>query len=85
MELIDLSSGASYFQSPDSATAAAILALKQGKTKYGPTEGALLVRTAIADRYKKEGISLTPAQILITPVQTSLHPTKYCPGRLYIP
>lgn len=67
MEHIDLSSGASYFRSPGAATSAAIAALKNGKTSYGPPEGTAALRQAIANRYNSEGIQIAPDQVLITP------------------
>ncbi|WP_347156967.1 pyridoxal phosphate-dependent aminotransferase [Pontibacter chitinilyticus] len=63
MENITFASGASYFRSPGAATAAAIAALQEGKTYYGPTEGTLPLRQAIADRYP----DLQPEQVLVTP------------------
>ena len=67
MEHISLASGSSHFRSPGAATAAAISALQAGKTFYGPTEGTLELRQAISNQYKKEGIDVTPEQVLITP------------------
>lgn len=66
MEHIDLSSGASYFRSPDAATGAAIASLKQGQTKYGPTEGIPALRTSIAERYQETIIPVTSEQVLVT-------------------
>ncbi|MCC9165559.1 pyridoxal phosphate-dependent aminotransferase [Pontibacter harenae] len=67
MEHITLASGGSYFRSPGAATAAAISSLREGHTTYGPTEGTVGLRTALAKRYQNEGIEASPAQILITP------------------
>lgn len=67
MEVISLAEGSSYFRSPESATAAAIAALQNDKTKYGPTEGTLPLRRAIIQKYRADGIELQPEQVLITP------------------
>ena len=67
MHAISLASGASYFRSPAPATAAAITALQEGKTTYGPTEGTLELRQAICNLYIKAGLSVRPEQVLITP------------------
>ena len=67
MEYITLATGSSYFRSPDAATDAAIAALQTGKTFYGPAEGTEALRQAVAARYKKEGITMLPEQVLITP------------------
>ncbi|WP_242928979.1 aminotransferase class I/II-fold pyridoxal phosphate-dependent enzyme [Pontibacter vulgaris] len=67
MDYIKLASGASYFQSPEPAIEAAIKALRNGATSYGPTEGIPELRQAIAERYQEENIALTPEQVLVTP------------------
>jgi len=67
MNLISLASGGSYFHSPAPATAAAIAALQEGKTFYGPTEGTPELRQAICDLYIKGGLNVRPEQVLITP------------------
>jgi aspartate aminotransferase len=67
MNHISLASGASCFRSPSPATAAAIAALQEGKTSYGPTEGILELRQAICKLYKKDGLKVRPEQVLTTP------------------
>ncbi|HEY4650856.1 MAG TPA: aminotransferase class I/II-fold pyridoxal phosphate-dependent enzyme [Pontibacter sp.] len=67
MTTLNLASGASYFRSPEVATAAAISALHHGKTFYGPAEGEALLRKAIADRYTKDEATIAPGQVLVTP------------------
>lgn len=67
MKLLDLSSGASYFLSPDAAITAAISAIQEGKTYYGPAEGDALLRQTIADRYKQKNVTITPEQVMVTP------------------
>ncbi|WP_162426164.1 pyridoxal phosphate-dependent aminotransferase [Pontibacter pudoricolor] len=67
MTKLNLSSGASYFRSPDVAITAAIHALNSGKTYYGPAEGTEALRQTIADRYQQDGITVKPEQVLVTP------------------
>ncbi|WP_161891036.1 aminotransferase class I/II-fold pyridoxal phosphate-dependent enzyme [Pontibacter russatus] len=67
MNLISLASGGSYFRSPAPATDAAISALQEGKTFYGPTEGIPELRQAICNLYIKAGLQVRPEQVLITP------------------
>lgn len=67
MEVISLAAGSSYFRSPPAATEAAIAALQNGKTFYGPTEGTLSLRKAISRKYKADSIEIRPEQVLITP------------------
>ena len=67
MEVISLAAGSSYFRSPDAATEAAIAALREGKTFYGPTQGTVSLRKSISAKYKADGIAITLEQVLITP------------------
>lgn len=67
MEYISLASGASYFYSPEEATATAIAALQSGKTFYGPTEGTPGLREAICAKYEQDGVRMAPEEVLITP------------------
>ncbi|MBB6610036.1 aminotransferase class I/II-fold pyridoxal phosphate-dependent enzyme [Pontibacter sp. Tf4] len=67
MTELNLASGASYFRSPAVAIAAAISALHQGKTYYGPAAGSPELRQAIADRYQHDGIKVKPEQVVVTP------------------
>ena len=67
MEHITLASGASYFQSPEMATAAAINALQAGETFYGPNEGTPELRQEVCNKYNAMGLAVKPEQVLITP------------------
>ena len=49
------------------ATAAAIDALENGHTSYGPTEGTSGLREAVSEKYKLLGQEVNPEQVLITP------------------
>ncbi|QMU28497.1 pyridoxal phosphate-dependent aminotransferase [Adhaeribacter radiodurans] len=67
MELINMASGAAYFQTAEIVQQAAINAIKQGFTSYGPTEGLLVLREAIAQRYQEVNkVKISPDKILIT-------------------
>jgi aspartate aminotransferase len=67
MTELNLSSGASYFRSPDVAVTAAIKALNAGQTYYGPAEGTAELRQALIERYQQDGITIQPEQVLVTP------------------
>jgi aspartate aminotransferase len=68
MEYISLASGATYFNTPESASTAAIRAIQNHKTYYSLTEGMLALREAIAGRYLKiNEAKVSPENILITP------------------
>ena len=67
MTELNLASGASYFRSPEVATTAAIAAINNGLTYYGPAEGTAELRQAIVERYLQDGITIKPEQVLITP------------------
>lgn len=67
MEIINLSSGAAYFQTPEIVRKAAMEAIEAGYTSYGPTEGLPVLRQAISDRYHKlNKITISPERILVT-------------------
>ena len=68
MEQISFASGATYFNTPAAASEAAIQAIRQNQTFYGPTAGTPALRKAIANRYQQyNSISISPENILITP------------------
>ncbi|HSI90244.1 MAG TPA: aminotransferase class I/II-fold pyridoxal phosphate-dependent enzyme [Adhaeribacter sp.] len=67
MKYLNLSSGASYFPSPDFAVDRTIKALQKGETFYGETEGLPALRTAISEYYLTEYLANIPEEnILIT-------------------
>lgn len=67
MEKINLASGAAYFITPQPIREAAIAALEAGQTSYGPNEGTLALRQAIAGRYERLNQALvSPDRILVT-------------------
>ncbi|MFB0525600.1 MAG: pyridoxal phosphate-dependent aminotransferase [Phycisphaerae bacterium] len=67
VDVIGFGAGAPDFDTPDYIKNAAIEALKAGKTKYTPAGGIIELRTAIADKLRKEnGLEYTPDQIIVT-------------------
>jgi len=66
MDVIGFGAGAPDFDTPDYIKDAAIDALKAGKTKYTAAAGIVELKTAIADKLKKEnGLEYTPDQIIV--------------------
>lgn len=66
VDVVGFGAGAPDFDTPDYIKEAAIKALKAGKTKYTAAAGIIELRTAIADKLKKEnGISYTPEQVIV--------------------
>ena len=75
METISLASGASYFVTPEPVKQAAINAIHQNHTFYGPVEGLASLRQAIAEGYSEQtNQKFTADQVLITPgTKLALH------------
>jgi len=67
-EIIHLEIGEPDFDTPDNIKDAAVRALKEGYTHYGPSAGLPPVREAFA-RYisRDRGVDVRPAQIVVTP------------------
>jgi aspartate aminotransferase len=66
VDVIGFGAGEPDFDTPDYIKDAAIEALKAGKTKYTPAAGIVELRTAIADKLKKEnGLDYSPDQIIV--------------------
>ncbi|QNF34566.1 aminotransferase class I/II-fold pyridoxal phosphate-dependent enzyme [Adhaeribacter swui] len=67
MDYINLASGAAYFPTAEIVQQAAIAAIQQGQTTYGPTEGLPELRQAIGDRYRALNQSVVaPEKIIVT-------------------
>ncbi len=67
METISLASGAAYFAPAEIVQQAAIQAIQQGQTTYGPTEGLLELRQAIAERYQLlNKATVSPDNLIVT-------------------
>ncbi len=65
-DVVGFGAGAPDFDTPDYIKDAAIEALKAGKTKYTAAAGIVELRTAIADKLKKEnGLEYSPDQVIV--------------------
>ncbi len=65
-DVVGFGAGAPDFDTPDYIKDAAIEALKDGKTKYTAAAGIVELRTAIADKLKKEnGLEYSPGQVIV--------------------
>ena len=66
VDVVGFGAGAPDFDTPDYIKDAAIEALKAGKTKYTAAAGIVELRTAIAEKLKKEnGIEYSPEQVIV--------------------
>ncbi|UCE49782.1 MAG: pyridoxal phosphate-dependent aminotransferase [Phycisphaerales bacterium] len=66
VDVVGFGAGAPDFDTPDYIKDAAIKALKAGKTKYTAASGIIELRTAIAEKLKKEnGLNYAPEQIIV--------------------
>jgi len=67
-DIIHLEIGEPDFDTPVNISEAAIKALREGKTHYGPAAGIPELRKAIAEEISKQrGISVDPSQVVVTP------------------
>jgi aspartate aminotransferase len=67
-EIIHLEIGEPDFATPPNIVDAAIRALHEGWTHYGPSAGLPQLRAAVADDVAKQlGITVDPAEVVITP------------------
>ncbi len=66
VDVVGFGAGAPDFDTPDYIKDAAVEALKAGKTKYTAAAGIVELRTAIAEKLKKEnGLDYSPNQIIV--------------------
>ena len=66
--VIHLEIGQPDFPTPPNVCEAAIQALREGKTGYGPAPGLPELRAAIAeDAGRRRGLSFRPGQVIVTP------------------
>jgi aspartate aminotransferase len=66
-KIINLSVGEPDFDTPDFIKEAAIKAIRDGFTKYTPTEGILELREAIVEKLKRDNqLEYSPQQILVS-------------------
>lgn len=67
LDVCSFSAGEPDFDTPAHIKAAAIQALDEGKTKYGPAAGLPPLRHAIADKLNREnGYHFSPAQVMVS-------------------
>ncbi|QNP28478.1 pyridoxal phosphate-dependent aminotransferase [Cylindrospermopsis curvispora] len=67
IDVCSFSAGEPDFDTPAHVRDAAIKALKEGKTKYGPAGGELKLREAIANKLKSDnGLDYKPENVLVT-------------------
>jgi len=67
VDICSFSAGEPDFDTPDSIKQAAIEALKNGKTRYGPAAGELELREAIAYKLQTENrLNFKPDQVVVT-------------------
>jgi aspartate/methionine/tyrosine aminotransferase len=67
-DIIHLEIGEPDFDTPDNIKQAAVKALKDGYTHYGPSAGLPEFRTAIAEYIARHrGVEVDPAQVVVTP------------------
>ncbi len=66
IDVVGFGAGAPDFDTPDYIKAAAVEALNAGKTKYTPAAGIIELRTAIAEKLKKENsLDYSPEQVIV--------------------
>ncbi len=66
VDVVGFGAGEPDFDTPDYIKDAAIAALKSGQTKYTAAAGIIELRTAIANKLKKDnGLEYTPEQIIV--------------------
>ncbi len=67
IDIISFGAGEPDIDTPSFVKEACIKALQEGKTKYTPSSGILLLREAIANKLKKEnGIDYSPSEIVVS-------------------
>ena len=67
MDVYSLSSGEPDFDTPQHIKNSAVLALQEGKTKYGPVSGEMALKKAIVDKLKEDNkLDYTPDNITVT-------------------
>jgi len=67
VDVVTLAAGEPDFDTPDYIKDAAILAIKEGFTKYTPSTGTAELKDAIARKFKKDnGLDYTPSQVVIS-------------------
>ena len=66
VDVVGFGAGEPDFDTPDYIKDAAISAIKAGKTKYTPAAGIIELRTAIAEKLRREnGLNYSPEQVIV--------------------
>ncbi len=66
VDLIDFSVGEPDFDTPAHICDAGIAAIRAGDTRYTPTDGNGLVKSAVAEKFRRDnGLDFTPSQIIV--------------------
>jgi len=73
MDVLSFTIGEPDFPTPPHVVEAAIEALREGKTKYAPSQGILPLREAISRLYQERGLDFTEKNILITTAKFALY------------
>ncbi len=67
IKVFNLSAGEPDFDTPEHIKEACIKALKEGFTKYTPSQGILSLRKAICEKIKEDyGLEYTPEEVIVT-------------------
>ena len=67
IDVCSLSSGEPDFDTPQHIKNSAVLALQEGKTKYGPVSGEIALKEAIVDKLKKDNkLNYTSDNVTVT-------------------
>ncbi|MDD2666071.1 MAG: pyridoxal phosphate-dependent aminotransferase [Methanocellales archaeon] len=66
-DVISFSLGEPDFDTPSHIRESAKKALDEGKTHYTPSAGILELRESIANKFKENGLEVTPNDIIVTP------------------
>ncbi len=65
-DLIDFSVGEPDFDTPAHICDAGVAAIQAGDTRYTPTDGNGLVKSAVAEKFRRDnGLDFTPSQIIV--------------------
>jgi aspartate aminotransferase len=66
IDVIGFGAGEPDFDTPDFIKESAIKALKAGKVRYTPAEGTLELRTAVAEKLKRDNnLTYAPEQVIV--------------------
>ena len=68
LDVIGLGAGEPDFDTPENIKEAAIRAMREGKTKYTPSDGIPELKEAVCAKFAREnGLSYTPSQVNVSP------------------